>query len=117
MTDASLKNLENAVEASLNEINTTPANRPAPVPMRQASDMDKLMATGTRLLREKTNEHLELVSSYERQRIELVDSYRVRIERLRIEAEDQLRNLETIHTEKLGALERLITKLKVLREA
>ena len=79
------------------------------------SDMDRLMSTGARLLKSKTDEHLALTSAYERQRIELVDSYRVRIERLRIEAEEQLRALELGHAEKIGAVEALIATLKRLR--
>lgn len=93
------------------------ADKAAKIELQQPTDMDKLMSTGARLLKSKMDEHLALTSSYERQRIELVDSYRVRIERLRIEAEDQLRSLESAHALQIQAIERLITKLKALREA
>ena len=115
MTDASLKNLETAVEASLSEISTT--NRPSPMPLRQSSDMDKLMATGARLLREKINEHIAAVSAHEKARIELADSFRVQMERLRIDAEDRLRLLDAEHAKNIGAIEALIDKLKILRGA
>jgi hypothetical protein len=87
--------------------------KPDPVP----SDMEKLMATGERLLKSKIDEHLREVSAYEMQRLELIDSYRVRIERLRIEAEDQLRTLAKTHADKMNAIEHLIGKLKAMREA
>jgi hypothetical protein len=84
---------------------------------RQGTDMDKLMATGNRLLRQKIEERIKAVSEYERQRAELVDRYRVQIERTRMEAEDQLRLLEQAHAANMGTIEALIDKLKLLRGA
>jgi len=82
----------------------------------QVLDYDKLMDIGARLLKQKTDEHLSATSSYEVQRAELFDSYRVRMERLKMEAEEQLRSLDQLHAEKMSALEKLINKLKTLRE-
>jgi len=86
-------------------------------PSTQVLDFDKLMSIGERLLKQKMDEHMKEVSVYELQRIELIDSYRVRMERLKIEAEEQLRSLEQLHNTKLEALEKLINKLRTLREA
>ena len=83
----------------------------------QVLDYDKLLDIGSRLLKQKMDEHMSTVSAYELQRIELIDSYRVRMERLKIEADDQLRNLDQTHQAKLESLEKLIHKLKTLREA
>ena len=84
---------------------------------QQVLDMDKLMAAGIKLLKQKMDDQIQLVSSYEHRRIEIVDSYRIRIERLKVEAEDQLREMEERHVEELKTLEKMISKLKALREA
>jgi hypothetical protein len=83
---------------------------------QQVLDYDKLMAIGERLLKQKLDEHMAATTNYERARVELVDSYRVRMERLKLEAEDQLRTLEETHFRTLENLEKLIGKLKTLRE-
>jgi hypothetical protein len=81
----------------------------------ESSDFDRLMASGAKLLKSKIDEHLKVVSAYEARRVELIDSYRVRIERLRIEAEEQLRELEQAHAARIAGIERTITALKGLR--
>jgi hypothetical protein len=86
-------------------------------PGRQLSDMETLMATGARLLKQKVDERIAAVSAYEKQRVELADSYRVRIARLKIAAEDELHKLSMEHADNIRALEDLIDKLKTLRGA
>jgi hypothetical protein len=118
--------LERSIEESLSqkmeelgkEVGKPLAFRRSPVPeSNQMLDIHKLMEIGGRMLKQKMDEHMHAISAYELQRIELIDSYRVRMERLKIEAEDQLRVLEENHTHKLEGLEKLISKLRTLREA
>jgi len=83
----------------------------------QVLDYEKLMDIGNRLLRQKMDEHMSAISAYELQRTELADSYRIRIEHLRNEADEQLHQLEEAHNSRIQGLERLINKLRSLREA
>jgi hypothetical protein len=101
----------------VNEPNNEKIIRDSLATVRPSSDMDKLMATGNRLLREKLDEHLAATSAYERARGEMSDGYRVQMERLRMEADDKLRQLDQEHRVNIGKIEALIAKLKILREA
>ena len=91
---------------------------PAPSLLRgnSSTEMTKLLETGGRLLRQKLDEHIAAVSAYERKRVELLDSYRVRMERLKIDGEYELRALDDAHYDNIAAIEKLIGKLKALRE-
>jgi len=117
------KGMEEALNQRMEELGRATLELSKPTPIRregtgtQVLDFEKLMSIGERLLKQKMDEHMKEVSVYELQRIELIDSYRVRMERLKIEAEEQLRSLEQLHNTKLEALEKLINKLRTLREA
>lgn len=97
----------------------TNGNEAAPSDARRVTspvnDMQRLMATGARLLREKVDEHIAATSAYQRTRTELTDHYRVQMERLRMEADDRLRQLDAEHASNIRSLEDLIDKLKILR--
>jgi translation initiation factor IF-2 len=95
------------------ELVSKPAYEPRPT--QQVLDMDRILAAGNRLLSTKTAELSREISSYQLQRIEITDSYRVRIESLKTEAEEQLRVLDQEHQNKIDSLEKIINRLRLLR--
>jgi uncharacterized coiled-coil DUF342 family protein len=82
---------------------------------QQVLDMGRILAAGAKLLKTKTQELSDEISSYGLQRIEIIDSYRVRMESLKAEAEEQVRMLDQEHQDKISSLEKIISKLKLLR--
>jgi uncharacterized coiled-coil DUF342 family protein len=82
---------------------------------QQVLDMGRILAAGAKLLKTKTQELSDEISSYGLQRIEIIDSYRVRMESLKAEAEEQVRMLDQEHQDKISSLEKIISKLRVLR--
>jgi hypothetical protein len=123
VNDPLIRNIEESLNERMDElgkeIGKPLAFRRPPAEGSQANqlmDVQKLMEIGGRMLKQKMDEHMSAVSAYELQRTELIDSYRVRMERLKIEADEQLYSLEQTHRAKLESMEKLINKLRTLRE-
>jgi uncharacterized coiled-coil DUF342 family protein len=115
--------LDKTIEESLNqkmeevakEIGKPLAVRRQENATQQVLDMGRILAAGAKLLKTKTQELSDEISSYGLQRIEIIDSYRVRMESLKAEAEEQVRMLDQEHQDKISSLEKIISKLRVLR--
>jgi ATP-dependent 26S proteasome regulatory subunit len=105
-------NFDKAIDEIVNQkVQIQPHREPT-----QVLSYEKLMDIGARILKQKTDEQIALRSSYEVQRTELMDSYRVRMERLKMEGEEELRSLDHQHIEQMNTLGKLINKLRTLRE-
>ena len=102
-----LQDAMKAAERSVTEIAAAPAS----------TEIERLLATGERLLRSQQERLLNEESKYQTMRIEIMDSYRVQLERIRQEAEDRLRVLDSEHNVRMSGIRNLIGKLKAMREA
>ena len=91
-----------------------PAIKPS---LNEVSDFDRLIATGEKLLRYQQARVSAAESEYQKARTALVDDCRVKIDKLRIQTEEELRQLDISHGQRMEQLERTITALKGLRGA
>jgi hypothetical protein len=84
---------------------------------REVSDMESLMNTGERLLRRQQDRLVQEKANYEEARVNLVNAYAAQLAKLERETADSAHRLLLEHNAKVGEIERLITKLKAMREA
>ena len=101
-----------SLQDALKVVNKTEAITPV-----AGTEIDRLLATGERLLKSQQERMLTEESDYQRRRVAMADQFRVHMERLRQDAEDQLRTLDSEHEAKMARMRNLIAKLKALREA
>ena len=84
---------------------------------RQVSDIERLMNTGERLLREQQDKLVGEKASYEEARTNLVNAYAAATAKLDRDTADAAHRLLLEHNARVNEIERLIAKLKALREA
>jgi len=87
----------------------------APTPPR--SDVDALLATAEKMLRQQREKLLDTETQHGAHRQRIVDGYRVEMEKLRSRAEDELRDLDAAHAARVTGLQTVIGKLTALRGA
>lgn len=109
MNEAVSASLQEALKVVEHELSMTPAS--------SGTEIDRLLATGERLLKSQQERMLAEESTYQHRRIQLADRFRVQMERLRQDAEDQLRTFNSEHEAKMARMRNLVAKLKALREA
>jgi len=114
MTDASTKNLENAVAAAMTDMDKSPSLQ---VRRSEVSDIERLMNTGERLLREQQDKLVGEKANYEEARTSLVNAYAAAQAKLDRDTADRAHRLLLEHNDRVAEIERLIAKLKALREA
>jgi len=98
----------------MNEPNNEPL---VPQNGKQVSDVDRLMATCARLLREKIDERSKAITLYDQLRMTVLDNYRVSTEKLRQDTEGELRRLTIEHEDYLRKIDEIVSKLSAVRDA
>lgn len=109
MTD---DNLAKAMTAAAAEIGNDP------IPMRKPGDLtdfDRLITAGEKLLHHQQQKAIRAQSDYQKTRTRILDDYRVQMDRQRIQAEEDLRQLDNEHKQIMAQYERTIMALKGLR--
>lgn len=100
--------------------------REEPTPLREMptlrrstdlTDVDRLLATGERLLRQQEDALLKLLSTYEQAQQVIGDQYRTRVAAAVRERDEQLRILAEQHETRVVTINRVIEKLTAMRDA
>ena len=84
---------------------------------KQVTDIERLMNTGERLLREQQNKLVGERANYEEGRVNMLNAYAANLAKLERDTADALHQLQQDHQGRVADIERLIAKLKALREA
>jgi hypothetical protein len=84
---------------------------------RQVTDIERLMNTGERLLREQQDRLVGEKANYEEGRVNMLNAYAASLAKLERQTADALHRLQQDHQGRTAEIERLIVKLKALREA
>jgi hypothetical protein len=110
-------NLARSIETAVEEINAEP---PQSLPrlkptLNDASDFDRLLATGERLLRHQQDKLVGEKALYEEARTSLVNGYAAAQAKLERDTADAAHRLLLEHNAKVAQIERTITALKGLR--
>jgi len=79
--------------------------------------LERFMETGERLLGQQRQRLLALRGGYERDRVTLLDQYRVRLAELETEAREALRSLEARHGAEMAGVRSIVGKLTAMRDA
>lgn len=77
--------------------------------------LDEFMATSQRMLEMQRKKVLDAESDYQIARIKLLDGYRVRMENLKYEASEALRDLDQRHREDNADAQALLARLTAMR--
>lgn len=97
--------------------------RPAPVPPSPAatamvaSEVERLLVTSDRLLKNQQERLVAEKAAYETTRTQLINDYNAKVAKLDHETKEALYQLHVDHEAKISDIDRLITKLTALREA
>lgn len=81
------------------------------------SDMERLLSTGERLLRRQQDKLVAVKANYEAERTSVINTYAEGLANLERNTADKLHQLLQERDASVSEIERLITKLKALREA
>lgn len=79
------------------------------------SEFDRLLATGQRQLQNQQARAISLESEYQKKRTAVIDGFRVRMEGIKIETEEEVRRLDNEHREEMEQINRTISVLKAMR--
>jgi hypothetical protein len=100
---------EEKIDNALKDINVVSATR--------GTEVDMLLATGERLLRNQQDRLVGEKASYEAERTNMLNAYAANLAKLERDTADRLHQLQQEHQHRVSGIERLITKLKAMREA
>lgn len=81
----------------------------------QSSDVQRFLATGTAMFDQQRRNILEMESAYEKDRVALIDDYRVRLRELEHEASEALREFDHKHDGNLAGAKRILEALAAMR--
>ena len=108
---------EDKINEALKDVQFDARRADVTVPKRQVTDIEKLMNTGERLLREQQDKLVGEKATYEEARTSLVNAYAAATAKLDRDTADRAHRLLLEHNDRVAEIERLIAKLKALREA
>ena len=83
----------------------------------EPTDVERLLATGERLLRGQQERLITEESKYQEARTRIVNDYRMRMERLGLEAEEALLAMDRQHEARMSSIRKLVEKLNAMRGA
>src|SRR5262245_58867252 len=83
----------------------------------EITDVNRLVATCERLLRDREDAKLKEQSAYEAAQLAITDQFRSRAAAAMRERDDAMRALDKAHDTKMADIEHAITKLKAVRDA
>lgn len=110
--------LAEEVERGLKAVRDAAAPHPfKPAAVAGATEIERFLASGTKMLVAQRKKILGLESAYELERVKLVDGYRVRLRDLEDEAGDAVRALDLKHEADLKEATRILDALIAMRGA
>lgn len=81
------------------------------------SEVERLLATGDRLLKNQQERVVQETAAYETTRTQLMNDYNAKVAKLDHDTQEALYQLHVEHEAKIADIKRLIAKLTAMREA
>ena len=96
---------------------TDQPNQVQPIAKTESTEIERLLATGERLLRHQKSRLVAEKAQYESARTGALNHYKEQISKIESDTADELLVLQREHEHRVHEIERLIAKLTAMREA